>query len=68
MGGSKAIYVSEKEVSERTNIALQTLRNWRSTGQGLPYYKVGRKVLYRLDETIQFIENHRIEPREQGAI
>ena len=63
MNNTSAVYVSEKEVSARTNIALQTLRNWRSTGQGLPYYKVGRKVLYRLDETMQFIENHRIEPK-----
>ena len=54
-------YISELEVVKLTSFAAQTLRNWRCEGKGIPYYKINRKVVYRLDDVISFMEAHRIK-------
>jgi hypothetical protein len=56
-------YITEVEVSRITGRGLQTLRNDRCKGQGLPYRKFGRQVRYREDEVIAAMEARRIEPR-----
>jgi hypothetical protein len=63
-GGFMAIpnYVDEKEVSRITGRAVQTLRNDRFHGRGLPYHKFGRQVRYSLEEVLDYLKNRRIEP------
>jgi len=58
-------YLKEREVSEITNLALPTLRNYRVLGKGPDYLKVGRSVRYRFDDVIRFMERNRIEARER---
>lgn len=55
-------YIDEREVSKITGRAIQTLRNDRHKGQGLPYRKFNRQVRYRLDEVIDAMESRRIQP------
>jgi hypothetical protein len=57
-------YLSDKEVSEITGRGLQTLRNDRSKGQGLPYVKFSRLCRYKLSDVLQFMEAHKITPAE----
>jgi len=40
-----------------------TLKQWRWLGQGPPYSKVGRRVVYRRSDVDRWIESTRIEPR-----
>jgi hypothetical protein len=54
-------YIDEREVSKITGRGLQTSRNDRHKGQGLPYRKFGRQVRYRLDEVIDAMESRRVE-------
>lgn len=63
-----AKYVDEKAVSQITGRALPTLRNDRHKRRGIPYYKIGRSVRYRLDEVYAFIESKKIktEGYQQG--
>lgn len=42
------IWIDEKIVSKITGRAIQTLRNDRFHRRGIPYYKIGRSVRYRL--------------------
>lgn len=58
-------YVNEKKVAEITGFSLQTLRNDRHTGKGIPYTKRGRSVRYRLDEVLGYMEDGKIETREK---
>ena len=53
-------YLTEAEVSALTKIALPTLRNQRFRGVGIPYYKIGRSVRYRLQEVLDYMESKRI--------
>jgi hypothetical protein len=53
-------YLTEKQVSEITGLALPTLRNDRSTKRRLPYVKFGRSVRYCLQDVIEFMDKHTI--------
>ena len=53
-------YLNEIEVSEMTSIPVQTLRNKRFAGEGIPYIKIGRSVRYSLQDVIDYMESHRI--------
>lgn len=55
-------YITEERVSEITGFAKQTLGNHRFNRVGIPYYKIGRSVRYRVDEVYEFMNRHRIAP------
>ena len=55
-------YLTEKQVSEMTGIALSTLRNQRFQRCGIPYLKIGRRsIRYNMHEVIEYMESHRIQ-------
>jgi len=54
-------YVNEKKVAAMTDLSVQTLRNDRHLGKGIPYTKRGRAVRYRLDEVVAYMEARRIQ-------
>ena len=60
-------YINENQVSKITGMALSTLRNNRSKGQGIPYIKVGRSVRYDLQDVIEFMESHKIKTEKFWA-
>jgi hypothetical protein len=55
-------FIGEKETSKETHFSVSKLQTDRHYGRGLPYYKVGRKILYKRSEVREYIERHRIEP------
>ena len=42
--------------------SVQTLRNERHLRKGCPYIKMGRSVRYRVDDLLDYLEKHRIDP------
>lgn len=60
-------YLNENKVSEITGRALQTLRNDRFNGMGIPYVKFGRSVRYSLADVVQFMESRKIIPVNEAA-
>jgi predicted DNA-binding transcriptional regulator AlpA len=58
---AKPRYLTDVEVSQITGRAVQTLRNDRHKGQGLPYRKFGRQVRYLESEVFEAMEARRIE-------
>ena len=65
--GSLPRYLSEREVSQSTGRALQTLRNDRFNGRGIPYVKFYRSVRYSLADVIQFMESRKIVPENEDS-
>ena len=61
-------YLTENEVSEITARALQTLRNERHRGEGIPYYKVGRSVRYSMADVSKFMKGCRVETADSQAL
>ena len=43
------IYLTERELAARWRLSIRTLQNRRVEGTGIPYFKNGTRVLYRLD-------------------
>ena len=54
-------FLTEKQVSEITGQAVQTLRNNRHQGRGFPYVKLSRSVRYSLSDVLGFMENRKIQ-------
>ncbi len=59
--------LTEKEVAELLAIHVQTLRNWRHLGRGLPYCKIGTAVRYDIEIINREIEANTIHPRLSGG-
>lgn len=56
--------LTRKEVAERLRLSETTLAKWASSKvEHLPYFLIGRRARYDLDELEAFIESHRSEPR-----
>lgn len=58
-------YLTEKQTAKLTGRALSTLRNERSKGIGLPYYKIGRSVRYSAKDIVEWMETKKIMTRQQ---
>ena len=39
-------YITPKELADRWHKSPRTLANQRMKGEGPPYYKIGKKILY----------------------
>lgn len=57
-------YVSEKEVSRITGLALSTLRNWRFKRTGMTYIKLGRSVRYAMEDVLHYMESRKVQTYE----
>ena len=47
------------EAAEALRTPVDTLRYWRATGAGPRGFKVGRRVLYREDDVIAWLDEQR---------
>ena len=50
--------IEEVELSQQTKRAVQTIRNDRFEGRGIPYVKIGRSVRYRVCDVEAFLEKN----------
>jgi hypothetical protein len=53
--------LTERQVADRLGLCVQTLRNWRFQGRGIPYIKLGSAVRYDEDDLIKTIENLKVK-------
>ncbi|QDP64559.1 MAG: hypothetical protein Tp1100DCM00d2C33371621_17 [Prokaryotic dsDNA virus sp.] len=47
-------FIDQGQLAERWKRSERTLENWRSRGIGIPYYKIGGKVLYDFDDVTTY--------------
>jgi transposase len=53
--------LNDREVAERWGVGLQTIRNWRGRGQGPPYIKAHRRVIYDADAVDRWFTARQID-------
>ena len=59
-------FINKFEVGRRTGMCPRTIDNWMKRGL-LPYYKMGRSVLFRWTELeAHLAEKHRVVRRQRG--
>jgi predicted DNA-binding transcriptional regulator AlpA len=61
----KAVYMTDKYVSELIGVARQTLANWRHQQKGPRYIKGKRFVRYALSDVMTFMEARKIGTEDQ---
>lgn len=49
--------VNEHELSGLIKISTSTLRKWRWEGKGPKFIKMGRRVVYRMSDVEEFIDD-----------
>lgn len=50
----KAVHLEAKDLAERWNVQLNTLKKWRWNGRGPCFLKLNGKIVYPLDQVIAF--------------
>lgn len=59
MNFNTPLVVSASEASQRLGISVSTLAKLRLYGKGPAYYKLGRRVVYRIEDLSNWINEHR---------
>lgn len=55
--------LNEYQAAEQLQLKVQTLRNWRHEGRGVPYVKIGsRKIAYLTEDLERFVLSGRVIP------
>ncbi len=60
-GGRTIGLLNERDAAAYLTVGVQTLRNWRSLGDGPPFVHVGRRVGYRLADLERWVEQNCVE-------
>ncbi len=58
------LLIDEKEAAKTVCKAVQSLRNDRHNGRGLPYIKLGRSVRYSAIDIQKYIEARKIQTED----
>jgi excisionase family DNA binding protein len=56
-GGTAESYLTKREVAERLHKKVRTIDNYMKQGI-LPYFKLGRSVLFRWSDVQKHLERH----------
>lgn len=54
------ILLNQNELASRWGMSPRTLENWRSTGKGPKYIKLGGQVRYKIAEIEKLEENSQV--------
>ena len=54
-------FINEYEAAELIRASVHTLRGQRHARRGLPFYKIGRSVRYKLSDILRHMETLRVE-------
>ncbi len=52
------MHLTPNELAERWRVASHTLINWRRSGGGPKYLKIGQRILYSIEEVERFERDH----------
>lgn len=55
-----ARYLRAKEAAQQLGVAAQTMARWRVEGSPIPWSKVGRSVVYSLDDIEAYVESRKV--------
>lgn len=54
--------LTARQTAEYLNLSYATLANQRSMGTGLPYLRIGGRVLYRESDVLELLRRSTVEP------
>lgn len=66
-GVETARNLSLKPAAQRVGVSPHTLRTWAVYQHRLPFYRVGRRVLFATSDLDAFVARHRVAARAEKA-
>jgi len=60
-------FLSTSDLARRWGRSIRTLEGWRLRGQGPPFVRLNRLVVYRLSDIVAFETAGRIDPSEAAT-
>ena len=60
-------FLNQARLARRWQMSPRTLERWRWTGEGPAYFKIGGRVVYRLDDIESFESHRRCESTSHSA-
>jgi hypothetical protein len=60
-------FLNQARLARRWQMSPRTLERWRWTGEGPAYFKIGGRVVYRLDDIEAFESSRRCESTSHSA-
>lgn len=55
----EAPYLNQKQLAQRWTLSSRTLERWRSVGWGPSYLKLNGRVIYHIEDILEFEQQHR---------
>ena len=62
--GGESMYMTPRQVQKIFGLSEKWLANMRWKKRGIPYRKVGNKILYKKEDIEDFIEKHKVKVME----
>jgi hypothetical protein len=59
------MFLTERDLEAIGFLSARTLRNLRSMGKGLPFYKIRGKVCYLKNDAVAYIKSKRVDPADK---
>ena len=60
-------YLTPKETSRFIGVAVQTLARWRCAGGSPPFIRVGRKIMYAVEDLTAWMNARRVASTSVSA-
>ncbi len=64
-GSDNAYAYAVPKAAAFLNVAPKTLANWRAMGKGPKFCRIGRRIVYRVDDLRRFMDEHLFDPDER---
>lgn len=56
-------FLSKKELAEYLGLSVFTVDAWVSERREIPFVKMGRRVMFDLNDVLAWIESNKMQPR-----
>ncbi|MCP4449634.1 MAG: helix-turn-helix domain-containing protein [Myxococcales bacterium] len=53
-------YITDVELAERIKVSRVTIQSWRQKGEGAPFYRTGRRIIYDWGEVQNWVREQRV--------
>lgn len=57
-------YLTENQVAQELQVPAGSLRQDRHRGVGLPYVRIGRRIRYRADDVVAYLDARSVMPQQ----
>jgi len=66
MNNNKGQFLTKKEVAEFLGLSIYTIDSWVSERREIPFIKMGRRVMFDINDVRIWIEENKIRPDDRN--